>query len=1590
MVCKGKTHSISGSSVIVLALVLFVGVAIFNGIAKQTSQESSESPLGATPTGKAYGRVFFPAVESNVEGESIIIYPEMIGPGSSVLNRESGELIDSLERQQVQEILRQETQGEPIISTGYIIELKDPPLLALTSPFEAEPGIQLGASQIPPSPSPSSSEPVKGVKGRTRSLKKPIQPPSAQMPLEQEIPIPVPEQLFSDEEITERHQSARSKILRLVESTNENPDNPPNPITGNAVAGATVQVFAELSQPASKGNGQQRQPVVLGDYLLAFNGFALDISEEEAINLLELPEVKAVFPNYEVQEVLMDSVPLIHADEVWRLDAEGNDCNMSGRECLTGKGATIGIIDTGVDYTHPDLGGCLSGKFEKKTINEIPISTAPGVQNNPSVYGDKVVWESSSNGASYNIFMFDLRTNETKQITSDNKSISPAIYGDKVVWAQNGQIYLFDITSGKTIQISNSTESFAGTPWIFEDKVVWAGRSLTSNIASYDIYLHDLGSQDERKLTKDLPPAFRSAPRIFGDNIVWVEATSGYKLTMFLYSLLSGVGRNITGFPVDPPGTNSLYIYKGLVVWSDNRNGNPDIFLLNLSSNEERQITFDNSSQVHPSIYENKIVWVDSRELGEIYMFDLDKNEEHRITYREDSWQAQPFIYKDLVVWTDSRGGYKSYDIYMANLSMPNGTYLQEASPKGCKVAGGYDFVNRDDDPMDDRGHGTHVAATAAGNGLLKGVAPGALIYAYKVLDGNGRGSASDIISAIEASVDPNKDGNTDDHLDVISLSLGRYCGQYSEGCGPGDPMSKAIDNAVSAGVVAVVAAGNNGPNGLVGSPGIAKKAITVGAANTTGPTPTIAKFSSRGSYGSSLKPDVVAPGVRICAARFDSYAPGNECFDRSHIAISGTSMATPHVAGIVALMKQKSKSADVEGWSPEGVKSALRATAVPIGNIPVKQGWGLVDAAAAVKLPHLPCSAAMDPLPPTASGTITLSAKISCNRPIKKWEFSYAKNDQIIVSDAIQVSRGPSEPAAIEWDTSSVDDGQYWIKIRVEDDAGLIAEDAIFLKLENVYLSSPMSNDVLRAGDFLEIKGTAIGGPSSSYTLEYARGVDKAAWVWKASGITLAGGGKANIKDGILGSWDTSGITAPDFYTLRLVVNTNNGLNTDHSFFMYLDPRLKKGWPVRIPFAYSVFTDDKMDVKPVDIDGDGTKELIILDKATHGSGEAPKLLAYGLDGALRWKKEFPKPSWISLPFFGQKDSSGESAIYIVSSEGYPNLDLLHKLDAQGNEAPGWPAELMGLFWEGMVADLDRDGKSEIILKSLGGIANGSMAPFNFLNVWDEGGKLISKAKIPMCQNGWSERSKHAAIGNFDDDMDLEIATHHGCTAIAAYNKDGSLVPGSVRDTGAMLWASLASGDINNDGIDEIVAAGSNLFEGYSGGVYVFGKDGLLKGWPQFTDRAFTASPALGDVNGDGFLDIAISDWGGFTHVLDYQGKELPGWPRKNEIWPWSYRDTSLAIADINGDNKADIISRGGGIQPALLQGGKMNSLGGIFAWNADGSPIGLNPVYPSNSLVMELWNGAPPVVTDLDNNGRVDIIGSSVAESAMCPLESD
>jgi subtilisin family serine protease len=263
-----------------------------------------------------------------------------------------------------------------------------------------------------------------------------------------------------------------------------------------------------------------------------------------------------------------------------------------------------------------------------------------------------------------------------------------------------------------------------------------------------------------------------------------------------------------------------------------------------------------------------------------------------------------------------------------------NCTQSQFLNGTCAKVIGGYDFFSNDLNPMDDHGHGTHVAATAAGNGTLNGVAPNASLVAYKVLSQWGWGFSSDIISAIEHAMDPNQDGNTSDHYDIASLSLG----------GSGDPndlKSRAVDRAVEAGVIVVVAGGNSGPSSqTLLSPGVAREAITVGA---TDKSDNIASFSSRGPTSiNTIKPDIMAPGVSICAAQYGSYASGSECIDAEHIAISGTSMATPHIAGAAALLLQK-----FPDYTPLEIKALLKGTAIDLGFNYTDQGWGRVNVVA-------------------------------------------------------------------------------------------------------------------------------------------------------------------------------------------------------------------------------------------------------------------------------------------------------------------------------------------------------------------------------------------------------------------------------------------------------------------------------------------------------------------------------------------------------------------------------------------------------------------------------------------------------------------
>ncbi|MBL0886008.1 S8 family serine peptidase [Myceligenerans indicum] len=235
----------------------------------------------------------------------------------------------------------------------------------------------------------------------------------------------------------------------------------------------------------------------------------------------------------------------------------------------------------------------------------------------------------------------------------------------------------------------------------------------------------------------------------------------------------------------------------------------------------------------------------------------------------------------------------------------------------------------------DGAGHGTHVASILVGSGeasdgVNQGVAPGADLLVGKVLDDDGYGELSGVIDGMEWAAA--------EGADVVNLSLGSL---YFE---EPSPDAVAVDALTEEyGTLFVVAAGNDGylGYGSVGAPGIAASALTVGAVDDSD---TVTAYSSRGGGAAGrLKPDVVAPGDGIVAARAAGTSAG-EVVDDLHVALSGTSMATPHVAGAAALLRQARPGLDAAA-----LKAALMGSAEPTGADVWSEGAGRITIPGAI-----------------------------------------------------------------------------------------------------------------------------------------------------------------------------------------------------------------------------------------------------------------------------------------------------------------------------------------------------------------------------------------------------------------------------------------------------------------------------------------------------------------------------------------------------------------------------------------------------------------------------------------------------------------
>lgn len=356
--------------------------------------------------------------------------------------------------------------------------------------------------------------------------------------------------------------------------------------------------------------------------------------------------------------------------------------------------------------------------------------------------------------------------------------------------------------------------------------------------------------------------------------------------------------------------------------------------------------------------------------------------------------------------------------------AQPNNPDIGSDNPDypNAKVAGGFDFVGNnynadpkaidyqptphpDLDPMDCYGHGTHVAGTAAGYGVTAagkpfagpwsgvayasplligpGAAPLASLYALKVFGCTG---SSDVVDrAIEWAIDPNMDGDFADRLDVVNLSLGTSFGSAE------DSTARAVEAAAAVGVIVVASAGNSGDTYFaVGSPGSSDSALSVAATSIDENLPTsegsaddlLAGFSSRGPrHDGLLKPDLAAPGVAIRSAQAGT--------GFGSVTLSGTSMAAPHVAGIMALLRQLRPD-----WSAADLKALVMNTAAPLvrttvaytgtRQLPVQTGSGRIDLLSALRSDTIVYAAESPSLVSVSFGPLEVSDSLSVARSVR------------------------------------------------------------------------------------------------------------------------------------------------------------------------------------------------------------------------------------------------------------------------------------------------------------------------------------------------------------------------------------------------------------------------------------------------------------------------------------------------------------------------------------------------------------------------------------------------------------------------------
>lgn len=802
----------------------------------------------------------------------------------------------------------------------------------------------------------------------------------------------------------------------------------------------------------------------------------------------------------------------------------------------------------------------------------------------------------------------------------------------------------------------------------------------------------------------------------------------------------------------------------------------------------------------------------------------------------------------------------------------------------------GYDFAYNDNNPMDGHGHGTHVAGTIAsiGNNYkgIIGIAPEAKVMAVKGLDDTGSGWETDLANCLIYSAD--------NGADVINNSWG--------GRGLSRMLEEAVDYAYSKGCVVVAAAGNS--NGYAGdySPAGFFNVISVSSSDHN---------DLKSDFSNWGKIDVAGPGgdsgatghigrniLSLRANSTDMYRDGLGIVAGNYYRSRGTSMACPHVAGVTALIISKHPE-----FSNEAVRQILRSSADDIG----QAGWdkasgnGRINAHSALNMDSYCFARITSPKENEfkKGGVIQIKGS-SYGTGFQSYKLEYKK------ADGSWIQAGPTfyNPVINSILGNVIIPpsnffGTYYLSLTVIDTKGRRFRDVVSILVEADKDLHPGWPFIMEPDNMFSLKSSPlivdIDKDGRKELVINSASNDNKIYVLNEDG-TYKKGWPVAISDFI----ESIGVSSPSAADLDNDGNLEiivHGLRYVHIFNK--DGVPLRGWPVRVQPEHESFSGFSQIPAPVIADINKDKELEIIIAGTDRTLHVLKKDGTYLAGWPMTDFANSSAGMSFTPSVGDIDNDGDMEIVYIDGLSYEGFKRIFVFHHDGRIADGWPKELNeSVVCSPVMGDIDGDNDLEIIIGSTKVEADGTITPV--VNAYHHNGEIaagwpkrldnkeqiagISLADINT--DGYPEVIVSATIIDFTNP--IFPLPRYG--VLYALGKNGDIIWKGDKTDGIPLYSTPIVANINADSRMEIIIA--TWWYPETGAIVVFDDKGRkIENLSKYAPYFFWVSPAVGDIDSDGKLELTAATANGMILAWDTNGENKV----ENMPWPLFQHDVQRA-----------------------------------------------------------------------------------------------